>query len=534
MVTGRHRHASTLRRALPLAAALTLGFSATAVADISGTVTTPDGGPISSAKVELKDATGAVISTDFTDSLGKYEFPTTTVDNGPGPYTLAAEESDDCRDFRDTDRLRTAQTGPVNDGAIQDIQLDVRSICTTFFSSTLPRSTAFVDTENQKVVGAPGTFAYLSLNISSRAEGVAITLPDGTPIGGLVPNQTRVYRMFLPKGGYSGPFQVSYTVEGSVVSHTLGTIESKRVKRSPAFPGSFDLINIVDISGSMSGNDREKRRADAMDLVLRLSSTGDYVGAVGFDSKRRSIFKFQRITPSKVGRLARVARSRTINRGGTDYDVAFDYAYETLAAKGVNQKRPKAAIFLTDGGHNGTYENSHLKFSYNGTGRTWPVCVVQLGRSFQSGDVARLKRIARETGGIYVKAPNNAKLTDVYFQCRGTNAGDKTFGKKTWRVKKGQQRTLTRKLPKGLKQATFFAGWGAGRFSVNLIDPAGRTITPAKAKRMKAVSYRRGRTFAFYNVTRPKKGTWRLKITARKVKPGTTDTLSTTLTGARK
>ncbi|MDH3724547.1 MAG: VWA domain-containing protein [Thermoleophilia bacterium] len=422
--------------------------------------------------------------------------------------------------------------GPVNDGAVQDLRLDLYGFCATFFSSTLPRPTALVDTQKQKIVGAPGTFAYLQPNVPFRAESVSFTLPDGTAVGGLAPNQTNVYRVFLPAGGYSGPFQVTYTVDGSVVSHPLGTIESKRVKRSPAFPGRFDLINIVDISGSMAASDREKRRADAMDLVLRLSSTGDYVGAVGFDNKRRSIFKFQRITQGKVNRLARVARSRTINRGGTDYDVAFDYAYETLTAKGVSQKRPKAAIFLTDGGHNGTYDNSHLKFAYNGTGRAWPVCVVQLGRAFQKGDVARLKRIARETGGIYVKAPSNAKLTDVYFRCRGTNAGDRTFGKKTWRVKKGQTRVLTRRLPKGLKEATFFAGWGTGTFTVNLIDPRGRTITPAKAKRMKSVAYRRGRAFAFYTVKKPRKGTWRLTITARKV-PGTTETLSTTLTAAK-
>lgn len=534
MITGRQRRASTLRCALPLAAALALGFSATAYADITGTVATPSGGPVSGAKVELKDATGARLGLDFTDKLGKYEFRTATVDNGPGPYTLAAEEADSCRDFRATDRLRTAQAGPVNDGAAQDLQLDLLGFCETFVSSTLPRPTALVDTDNQKIVGAPGTFAYLKPNIPSGVQTVTFSLPDGSVIGGLGPNQSNVFRVFLPKGGYAGPFLVNYVADGAVVSHPLGTIESKRVKRSPAFPGLFDLINIVDISGSMAANDREKRRADAMDLVLRLSSTGDYVGAVGFDSKRRSIFKLQRITPAKANRLARVARSRTINRGGTNYDVAFDYAYETLAAKGVNQKRPKAAIFLTDGGHNGTYNNSHLKFAYNGTGRTWPVCVVQLGRSFRSGDVARLKRIARETGGIYVKAPSNAKLTDVYFRCRGTNAGDKTFGKKTWRVRKGQQRILTRKLPKGLKQATFFAGWGAGKFAVNLTDPKGRTITPAKAKRMKAVRYRQGRTFAFYTVNTPAKGKWRVKITARRVPAGTTDTLSTTLTGAKR
>ena len=532
-MTMARRNGVTLRRVLPLAGLLALGVAAPAHADIAGTVTTASGGPIRSAEVELFDSTGASLGRDFTDAAGAYSFVSSRVDNGPGPYTLAAKGTDSCRDFSDPARIRTATAGPVNDGAVQNMALDLRGFCEGIVSSTLPRQSALVDTEGQKIVGAPGSFAYLRPNIPFGTANVLFTLPDGTPIGGLVPNQTSAYRLFLPRGGYVGPFNISYVVNGATVSYPLGTLESRRVTRSPAFPGRFDLINIVDISGSMSGNDREKRRADAMELVLRLSSPGDFVGAVGFDNRRRSIFKFQRITPSKVSRLARVARARTINRGGTDYDVAFNYAFDTLTGKGVNQRRPKAAIFLTDGGHGGTYDNSHLKFAYNGTGRTWPVCVVQLGRSFRSGDVARLKRIARETGGTYVKAPSNAKLTEVYFRCRGTNAGDRTFAAKSWRVKKGQRRVLRRKLPRRLKEATFFAGWGKGTYAVNLIDPRGRVITPARAKRMKRVSFRRGRAFAFYEVKSPRAGLWRMVITARRV-PGRTETLSSTLTAARR
>ena len=47
----------------------------------------------------------------------------------------------------------------------------------------------------------------------------------------------------------------------------------------------------------------------------------------------------------------------------------------------------------------------------NPTGRPWPVCAVQLGAQFQPADVARLKRIAAETGGQYATAQTNTALT---------------------------------------------------------------------------------------------------------------------------
>ena len=464
------------RTAFPLAAALALGFAGTAHAEITGTITSTGGAPVNGAEVNLLDPAGQQVSRDFTNSAGIYEFSDSRIGAAVGPFTIAVKETDNCADLRDPNREKTTSAGPVNNPGVLNAQLPLTGFCEGFRGSG-PPATALIDQERQLVIGKPGARAYIRSERSFfGATGVSLTLPDGTLVGGLVPGSSSALQVFLPGPSYTGPFFLNYTSrEGALVSYQLGQLESRTVRRSPAFPGRFDLLNIVDISGSMGGSDRGKRRADAMELVLGLSGPGDRVGAIGFDNKRRSIFKLQTITPNKVRPLGRIARKRTINRGGTDYDVAFDYAFQTLTAKGVDPKRPKAAIFLTDGGHNGTYENSHLKLAYNPTGRTWPVCVVQLGkRSFDREDVARLKRIARETGGLYVKAPTNAKLTDVYFRCRGTNSGAKTLGKKAWRVKKGQKRTLKRKLPRGPQGGDLLRRLGQGDLQRRADRPEGQ------------------------------------------------------------
>lgn len=518
--------------ALPLALGATLAGSATALADITGTVATTAGAPLKTS-VGLYDATGERVALDFPDAQGAFALSLRFVDE-PGPYTVRASETDRCRDTQDPERERTATSEPVADGAVIDLRLDLLPFCEErFVPSSVAPPGGIVDVANGRLVGAPGSRIYVDVPVPFGAEGVAFRLPDGQVVGGYVPGQSRLKQVTLPTPAYNGPFLVTYTDDGLPVSYTVGNIESRTITRSPAFPGAFDLINIVDISGSMSSNDRGKRRADAVELVLGLSRRGDKVGAIGFDSKAKNIFNLTLIKGEGTGKaLARKARKRIVNRGGTDYDTGLAAAYRALTRPGVSQARPKAAIFLTDGAHNGTYDNTHLRFAFNDTGRAWPICVVQLGRSFRKGDKARLKRIARETGGIYVSAPSNAKLNDVYFQCRGTTSGDRTFARKSLKIKKGQTKVLRKNLPAKMTRATFFAGWSKGSYTVNLIDPRGRKITPAKAKRMKAVSLRAGRSFTFYTVKNPRKGAWRIQVTPRKLSGVTR--VSTTISGRRK
>ena len=188
------------------------------------------------------------------------------------------------------------------------------------------------------------------------------------------------------------------------MSFQAGTLVVAAAGPPAPVAGNVDLEAIVDVSGSMSGTDPKFRRKDAVKLLLDLAKPGDKLGAVGFDDQYHPIFDLTTINgQSVIKTLKGKADAAIVNGGGTNYNVGFDQAYEALTAQGVDPKRPKGAIFLTDGGHNGgPYNNGHLRFAINPSGHTWPVCVVQLGTSFQQAEVDRLKRIATETGGQYL------------------------------------------------------------------------------------------------------------------------------------
>jgi hypothetical protein len=217
-----------------------------------------------------------------------------------------------------------------------------------------------------------------------------------------------------------------------------------------------------------------------------------------------------------------VGNAKIINGGGTNYNVAFDEGYRALTGPGVDPNRPKGAIFLTDGGHNsGSYNNGHLRFAINPTGHTWPVCVVQLGNSFQPEDVARLKRIATETGGQYVATPTDDQLTGLYFSCLGRTTGAKTVVNKVFTFKKGQTKSVRQRLPKKkLPSATFFFQHGGGKYSITLKDPKGHTHTPRKPGR--GGSFGQGASYAFYRIRRPDGGVWQMIVKALQL-PAATD-----------
>jgi len=297
--------------------------------------------------------------------------------------------------------------------------------------------------------------------------------------------------------------------------------------------GVSDLVAIVDISGSMGGTDPTFRRRDAVQLLIDLAGQGDRVAGAGFDDQFSEIFPRTTIAgQASKNALKRLARRNIINRGGTDYNDGISKGFDALAAEPLNPQVPKAAIFLTDGAHNsGEYQNAHLRFAFNGTGRSWPICVVQLGpsTSFNAADTARLKRIAKETGGIFSRTPNNTELENLYFQCRGRTSGATTLLKRTNTFRVGQARTFTRKVKAGQRKATFFVSFGVGKYKLRLTQPGGRVFNGTRGK----VRLVRGKTFAFFEVQGPKAGNWRLRV-LRLATGGPTDRATTTITVQRR
>jgi len=509
-----------------------LGMAATANADVTGTVTTLGGATVDDARVVLTDANGRTNSTS-TDTGGAYSFATSRISRMAPPFTVTASKSDECRTVGTwEERTATSAPGSGADGAQINPTLDLRTVCAVRYqTSTMPESTSYVDPTIGVIVASPGGVANLQLPLVPRsANSIVVALPDGTPIGQGADRSA----LSITAPEYNGPIVAHWsTATGASGAHTAATLQAGPRPGAPPALGKYDLAAIIDLSGSMSGNDYENRRLDATHLLIELASPGDRLLGVGFDDDVRPVFPRTTITtPASRRNLRATARQNIGNFGGTNYDVGFAQAYAELTADPLQPAVPKGAIFLTDGGHNaGAYQNTHLKFAHNGTNVSWPVCVVQLGTSFNPADTVRLRRIASDTGGRFLKAPNNAQLESLYFQCRGTSTGAQTLVKKTNVFKVGQKRTFTSRVKKKQAKATFFVSWGDGKYRLQLRQPGRKkAYTRTTGKNVRLV---KGRTFQYFQVTNPKAGKWRLQVT--RLKTGEmTDKATTTINVQRK
>lgn len=506
---------TTARLVAALAAACAaLAFAASARADVTVSVVTTGGIPVVGESVTLNDATASFAASGTTNHLGQVTFGTATDLSGdPPPYLAKVSAFDDCRSFPDVG-TRAAEVGGIPDGGTATLTVDVLTFCAVAFPPTgSEEATGIVEPATQRILAPPGGTIDIDVALPSSATNLTV-LAGGAPVGTAANADT--VRITAPAGGYEGPLQLAFTYGGQGGSFALGTMVSRAVVPPVALPGPIDLEAIVDLSGSMSGTDPKFVRKDAIRLLVDLARPNDKLGAVGFDDAFQPIFDLTTVTgaASVANQLKGLSNSRIKNLGGTDYNDGMDKAYEALTATpGVDPQRQKGIMFLTDGAHNaGAYRNGHLRFAYNASGRSWPVCAIQLGprSSFQPTDVARLKRIAAETGGKYFATNSAGDLSDIYFRCFGLTTGQRTLATKTFSFRAGQKKQFRQRIAPKLPQATFFVGWGNGVYQVILIDPRGGRHT---AKRPgKGATFRRGATFAFFRINKPIAGSWRVLI----------------------
>jgi len=515
-----------VRRSALLAGLLTLCASGTALADVTGKVTNSAGAGVPGVSVRAAEADGSSAGSDTTDANGAFSI--TTFSSTTFPVTLTASLFDNCRPSGSNNL--TATGAPVGNGATQNLVLDPFFFCQTAFSpSGQPEATGNAWPERGQVLSPPGGITYLRVLAPFSATNFALTTSDGAQVGG--GTDDNLLTLTAP-ASYNGPLNLTYTDGGATTTRAIATLVAGKVVNPNPPTGVTDLAAIVDVSGSMSGTDPSFRRKDAVQLLIDLADQGDRIVATGFDDEFKDIFGRTTIAGNATkNQLKSLARKRIVNDGGTDYNVGLGAAFDALAAEPLNPQTPKAAIFLTDGANGSTYNNVHLRFAFNGTGRAWPICVVRLGTSgFQPGDVARLRRIATETGGAYSATPTNSELENLYFQCRGRTSGATTLLKRTATFTVGQTKTFSRKIKKNQRKATFFVSFGQGKYAIRAIQPGGRVFARSTGKKVRLV---RGKTFSFLEVLQPKAGLWRVKV-QRLPTGGRLDKATTTVTVQRK
>jgi hypothetical protein len=496
-------------------------FAPLASADIRGIVTSASGQPLSGAYARVLDASGGTITSGSTDESGVYNLYISSSSPPAFPLTVTYEYSDPCQGYS-VPALTTTQVAAADNTTLPTVPLAALEFCSASasnFGSTAAASSGYVDPASGRVLSPAGGIAYLRLPIPYSATGLTVSY-NGVAIGGSTGSVYNGYyaQITAPAVGGSGTLTATYAVNGIAFARTLGSMTViGAITAPPASSKGVDIEVIIDISGSMSGTDPQFLRKDAMRALLGLVGKNDRLGAVGFDDQFEPVFDLQSVTDANSGSLASLADQHILDRGGTDYNVAFAKGYEALTTPAVyDPARPKYVIFLTDGGHNASdYNNGHLLMAANPTGRPWPVCAVQLGTQFQPDDVVRLKRIATETGGQYATATTNAALSDDFRRCLGAATNQTTIVDRnvTFKVT-GKAKTLTKRITAKYSVAKFFVSFTpGGKLVPVLVDPAGKRHTPGTPG--KNVVFRRSGTFYLFKVLRPKQGNWSVVMTPK-------------------
>jgi len=292
---------------------------------------------------------------------------------------------------------------------------------------------------------------------------------------------------------------------------------------------------IVDDSGSMEVTDPDRLRVQAMNLLIDTLNPKTQLGAVEFGSgfdipgiittpAADTVFP-----PEAVGANAAAMRSALdsvvkADNGATDYNGAF-------AQSDADNPGADARVFLTDGGHDvGTYNEAHL------THRV-PTYVIGFGAGISSTtDLARLKKIAKDTGGKYFSAKDTNELQAAMNSIGAALTCQTPPQLFTDSLKQGQSKLHSVTVGAATKTLQITLTWASplNKFKLSGLRLVGKqgllavaSRKPGKLKVVKTISS----TFAILKVSGLRKGTLRFNVKAATIASGTPKATVTTQVG---
>lgn len=328
-----------------------------------------------------------------------------------------------------------------------------------------------------------------------------------------------------------GPGAVALLVAGLIAAPaaTAATTSAASCK------SASNIEAIIDDSGSMEITDPNKLRVQGMSLLIDDLSPGTQLGAVEFGSgleipgivstpAANTVFP-----PEAVGANASAMRSALdaaikADNGATDYNAAFTKA-------DADNPNSDARVFLTDGGHDvGTYNETHLNHKV-------PTYVIGFGSGIAPGaDQARLKKIAKDTGGKYFPVADTNELQAAMNSIGAALTCQTPPRQFTDLLKQGQSKVHKITVGAATKTLQITLTWASplDKFKLNGLALVGKHGLLAVASRKPGklrVTKSTSTTFTVIKVSGLRKGTLRFNVKAVKVASGAPKATLTTQVG---
>ncbi|MGL4655220.1 MAG: VWA domain-containing protein [Sarcina sp.] len=186
----------------------------------------------------------------------------------------------------------------------------------------------------------------------------------------------------------------------------------------PSEKGTLDLSFVIDQSGSMGSNDREKIRVDLVKYFIDSKDPEDRFALVGFSDPS---IVYLKMTNDKEQLLKQIGKLGSNNSGGSNITQGIEQGIEEiLEAKGSGE-RERRIMVLTDG--QGTINQDIIEKA-----KTEKIKIFTIGLGDGCNEVG-LKKIASDTGGKAYFMKDSGELEELIGNLQddigsGDNDGD--------------------------------------------------------------------------------------------------------------
>jgi subtilisin family serine protease len=371
--------------------------------------------------------------------------------------------------------------------------------------------------------------------VSSAAEPLAVTLVWRDPPGATIQNPLHLRVIHVDSGTEStcddiadicnnvqkvvvDPPQVGqYRIEVHCVNVTTGVPGLAGLRQDYALVvanatgfscNPADIVQVIDRSGSMGYSgymEPAKERAKQMIDILQIN---DHAGLVSFEASAVEDMPLTVIDAQDDKDAAHALIDPITSWGMTDLREALEQGTITL---GVDAGRPRAIVFLTDGKHTQPPPEIDDPFLDGIASANIKVYAIALG---QASDFTVLNNIASRTGtgSVYTveSAADVHKLQEIYYDIiGGMGCGGVVHLTSTPLAPGGtmQQEAVINAVA---REGFFAAAWARrdAEIAFKLKSPSGRIYDPSTPD----ACFFRGSSHAFYRITRPEAGTWKLIV----------------------
>jgi len=297
---------------------------------------------------------------------------------------------------------------------------------------------------------------------------------------------------------------------------------------------------IIDDSGSMAVTDPDKLRVQGMSLLIDDLSPSTRLGAIEFGSgfeipeivsepAANTVFPPEPVGPNASSMRSALEAAINADNGATDYNAAF-------AKADADNPNSDARVFLTDGGHDvGTYNEAHLAHRV-------PTYVIGFGSGVSSGpDVARLKKIAKDTGGQFFPVGDTSELQAAMNSIGAALTCQTPPRSFVDKLRKGQSKRHALAIGAKTRAIQVTLTWASplDRFKLvglrlvgkhGLLATASRKHRHRKPRKLK-VKVTNSSTFAIVRISKLRRGKLRFKVKALKIGSGSPKVTLTTQVG---